>query len=131
MGVLLQSCLLESLNIFACNNNYDYFCQKIQPMKDDDYSVYDMFVNADDDILIVVNAKEDEPENPRFVYDGGVSMLFYRNGESAIVLEAINKDAREALMKVDSILVAEVENNDAVREYEAPLRKITSLKGLL
>lgn len=86
---------------------------------------YNIFQNATGGILIITNiAFDSAPENPRFVYDGGDSMLFYRNRESSTVLGSIAPQARSALMKVDYILVAEMFNDNLIREYKVPLRKV-------
>ena len=92
---------------------------------------YDILQNAAGEILIIKNWEKSEPENPRFVYDGGSSGLLYRNKDSATMLDNITPEARDAIMEVDEILVVEIFDDDVAREYKVPLRKIKSLDHFL
>ena len=97
---------------------------------EDTSSRYDILQNAAGEIMLIIHAREGEPDNPRIVYDGGDSALLYRNRESAIILEGIAEKAREPFLKVDQVLVVEVKNDDVAREYKVPLRKIKSLQSI-
>lgn len=97
---------------------------------EDSSSRYDILQNAAGEIMLIIHAREGEPDNPRIVYDGGDSALLYRNRESAIILEGIAEKAREPFLKVDQVLVVEVKNDDVAREYKVPLRKIKSLQSI-
>ena len=97
---------------------------------EDSSSRYDILQNAAGQIMLIIRAREGEPDNPRIVYDGGDSALLYRNRESAIILEGIAEKAREPFLKVDQVLVVEVKNDDVAREYKVPLRKIKSLQSI-
>ena len=91
---------------------------------------YDILQNEEGKIVIVINDHEGEPDNPRIVYDGTDKALLYRNKKTAVVLEHICAKAKEPLMKVDEILVVEVKDDDVVREYKVPMRKVKSLRTL-
>lgn len=91
---------------------------------------YDILQNAAGELLIIIRYHEGEPDNSRIVYDGTDTALLYRNKESALLLEHINEKAREPLMKVDNVLIVEVKEDVAAREYKVPIRKIKSLKSL-
>ncbi|MBR5802515.1 MAG: toll/interleukin-1 receptor domain-containing protein [Alistipes sp.] len=97
---------------------------------EDTSSRYEILQNAAGEIMLIIHAREGEPDNPRIVYDGGDSALLYRNRESAIILECIAEKAREPFLKVDQVLVVEVKNDDVAREYKVPLRKIKSLQSI-
>lgn len=97
---------------------------------EDTSSRYEILQNAAGEIMLIIHAREGEPDNPRIVYDGGDSALLYRNRESAIILEGIAEKAREPFLKVDQVLVVEVKNDDVAREYKVPLRKIKSLQSI-
>lgn len=97
---------------------------------EDSSSRYDILQNAAGEIMLIIHAREGEPDNPRIVYDGGDSALLYRNRESAIILEGIAEKAREPFLKVEQVLVVEVKNDDVAREYKVPLRKIKSLQSI-
>lgn len=87
--------------------------------------------NAAGEILIIKNWEKSEPQNPRFVFDGGSSALLYRNRESATMSDNIVPKAADAIMKVDEILVVEILDDDVAREYKVPMRKIESLDCFL
>ena len=61
---------------------------------------YDILQNAAGEILIIIQYRAGGPENPRLVYDGGDQALLYRSRESAVMLEAINQEARQPLKSV-------------------------------
>lgn len=92
---------------------------------------YDILKNKDEEILIIINYRKSEPENPRLVYDGEDSALLYRNAKSAVLLDGINMNAREPLVSVDEVLIVEIQDDDAAREYKVPVRHVKSLKHFL
>ena len=88
---------------------------------------YDILQNAAGEILVIIKKQPGESENPRFVYDGGDRMLFYKSRSHAIMLNNIAPGAREALKAVEEILVVEIENDDVTCEYKVPMRVIKKL----
>lgn len=128
-------------NEFSCESkkNVDNDCENASNTDDskvpnNDNSLnegrYDIVQNAFGEILIIINYHESEPDNPRVVYDGTDTALLYRNKKSAVLLESITTKAKESLMKVDKVLIVEVRDDDVVREYNVPMRKIRSLSSL-
>ncbi|MBR6814945.1 MAG: toll/interleukin-1 receptor domain-containing protein [Alistipes sp.] len=97
---------------------------------EDTSSRYEILQNAAGEIMLIIHAREGEPDNPRIVYDGGDEALLYRNRECSIILEGIAEKAREPFLKVEQVLVVEVKNDDVAREYKVPLRKIKSLQSI-
>ena len=91
---------------------------------------YDILQNEAGEILIIIKYHEGEPDNPRIVYDGTDTALLYRNKESAVLLEHINIKAREPLMKIEEVLLVEIQGDEVAREYKVPMRKIRSLGSL-
>lgn len=94
-------------------------------------SKYDILQNKKGEILIIINARSGEPENPRFVYDGGETALLYRTKERVVVFENIAVEARPPLKSVGTMLIVEVENEDVAREYTVPVRIIKNVKALI
>lgn len=92
---------------------------------------YDILQNSSGEILIIIDYHKDAPYMPRLVYDGGANALLYRNRSSAILLDAINTKARQSLAQVEEILIVEIQNDDAAREYKVPVRHIKSLDALI
>lgn len=91
---------------------------------------YDILQNADGEILIIIKYREGGPENPRLVYDGGPQALLYRSRESAVMLDAINDEARQPLKSVSEVLMVEIEDDEVAREYMVPVRIVRNLEAL-
>ncbi len=92
---------------------------------------YDILQNSAGEILIIIKYRDGGPENPRLVYDGGDQALLYRSRESAVMLDAINEDARKPLKSVSEVLMVELEDDDVAREYRVPVRAVKSLEALM
>ena len=92
---------------------------------------YNILQNGADEILIMINYKQTEPENPRIIYDGEDCALLCRNRKSAMMLNAINEQARAPLSSVDTVLIVEIKDDDVAREYKVPVRHVKSLKHLM
>lgn len=88
---------------------------------------YDILQNSAGDLLIAIKAREGGPESPRIVYDGGEHALLYRNDVFTITLDFIHPDAREPMSKAKSVLVAEFEDDEFVREYMVPIKMVSKL----
>lgn len=87
--------------------------------------------NDDDELLIIVEMYDSEPENPLLIYDAGQRAILYRNRESLIFLSDLEQAAREGLLKVAEVIVAEIQSDDCAREYRVPVKIIESLDELL
>ncbi|MDO5387107.1 MAG: hypothetical protein Q4F75_07560 [Pseudomonadota bacterium] len=92
---------------------------------------YDILQNSAGEILIIIQYRDGGPENPRLVYDGGDQALLYRSRESAVMLDAINEEARKPLRAVSEVLMVELDNDDVAREYRVPVRNVKSLEALM
>lgn len=92
---------------------------------------YDILQNDEGEILVIINAREGGPENPRFLYDGGDTALLYRTKDSAVVFNDIAKEAHIPLKSVSTMLIVEVEGEEVAREYDVPVRIIKDIKTLL
>ena len=82
-------------------------------------------------VLLLVDACEGEPEDPRLVYDGGDRMVFHRSRLSACTIDGLEVRAREALAEVSEVTVAEIGGEDVVREYGVELCRVGSLETLI
>ena len=88
---------------------------------------YDLLQNEDNEILMAIRARIGNVENPHILYDGGDTVLFYRNNESNFFIEAIPVLIRDLLVKVSQILMIEVHDDQIVSEYMVPVRKVAKL----
>ena len=91
---------------------------------------YSILQNDNGEIMVMIDAKESEPEDPRFIYDGKMALLF-RNFDSNVLLRNIAPEAHQALQEVDEVLVVEVLNDDVEREYVAPIRLVKDVNSLI
>lgn len=83
------------------------------------------------EVLLVTDSRTSEPENPRFVYDGGDTMILYRDLDSAVNINNIGEEAESILNKAEEILIREISGDDCFLEYKAPIRRVKSLEALL
>ena len=92
---------------------------------------YDILQNDKGEILIIIQQCNGGPETPLFVYDGSQYALLYRSHESVVYSEDIVEGARIPLKSVTSLQIVEIENDDVVREYKAPMRIVKDVKSLM
>lgn len=92
---------------------------------------YSIMQNDQGEIMLLMNAREGDPVNPRFIYDGSGTALLCRNQDSSVAIRDIDEDAREPLKNVDEILVVEVLNDDVEREYMTPVRIVKNVENLI
>ena len=91
---------------------------------------YSFLKNANGEMMVIIDAREGEPDGPRFIYDGKMALLF-RDFGSNVLFRNIAPEAHEALKAVTEILVVEVLNDDVAREYVAPIRKVKDVSCLI
>ena len=104
---------------------------KTNETDDENEGHYDILKNGAGELLIIIKARPGEPEDPRFIYDGGSCALLYRSRNSSVMLGNINMEARPAIRAVDEVLMIEVKNDEVCREYTVPTRNVRSLDALL
>lgn len=90
---------------------------------------YSILQNDKGEIIVIIEAREGEPDDPRFIYDGSTALLF-RNFDSNVIFRDIDPKAHEALGNVTEVLVVEI-LNDVVREYIVPLRRVKDVNSLI
>ena len=89
---------------------------------------YDILQNANGEILLAISAKEAEPTKPLLCYAGGNEAVLFHSTQ-IVYLNGIHGEVHPALAAVKKILVTEVDGQNVVREYEAPVSIIPE-KGL-
>ncbi|MBP5161055.1 MAG: hypothetical protein ILP11_03320 [Alphaproteobacteria bacterium] len=88
---------------------------------------YDLLQNEDNEILMAIRARMGNVEDPHILYDGGDTVLFYRNNETNFFIEAIPTTVRKLLSEVTQLLMIEVHDDQIVSEYTVPVRKVAKL----
>ena len=93
--------------------------------------MYRILQHPDNDLLLVIEPQDCEPDSPMFIYDGGDTALLFRDWFSNVRLNDIGSDAREQLLSAQVIYVLEKSGDDIAREYAAPIRIVRDVKSLM
>lgn len=86
--------------------------------------LYTTFLIENGDVVCVIPAvRENEPEQPKILYDGNQHALFYRAPGQSFVLDYLNEAIQIALKQTDKVLLFEVDldQQDVVTDYFVPV----------
>ena len=92
---------------------------------------YEIMMNDDGEIVVLINKRHGQPQEPRFILDHSGNVLLYRSKKSSVFLYNLTDAACDAIMKVETLTIAETENDDIVREYNVPVVVIKSIESVL
>ena len=95
--------------------------------KPEQESFYEIHLNKYNELMISLRAKEDEPQSPVLIYDGGDHALLYRTPQSSVLLDFIHPEVRPVLLNAKKVLIAETKNYQVVREYTAVCKQVKNL----
>lgn len=115
--LLIKCCLSIGDKMVDIFNNYD--------------GKYEILQNDAGDILIVIAYHSGEPLEPKIVYDGGTAILLYRNVESSVFLTDVSNESRQPVLYANKIRVAEIDNDEVIREYIASVHIIKDMRNIL
>lgn len=93
--------------------------------------MYSIIQSNDGDLLLLIEPQPSAPDGPLFIYDGGDTALLFRDWDSSLRLKSISEPARPVLKAAKDIYVIEVENDDVVRDYFAPIRIVRDVKSMI
>ena len=94
-------------------------------------SDYSIVKNGDGDMILIIHAHDDEPENARFIYDGTDCVLLYRSMVSTQLLKGVTEETIDALRDKEEITVVEELNGEIGRQYKAEVRKVKDVRELI
>lgn len=80
---------------------------------------------------MVIDLQPSAPNEPMFIYDGGDTALLFRDWDSSIRINNISEDARPFLKNAEDIYVVEIQGEDILRDYYAPIRIVRDVKKLI
>lgn len=92
---------------------------------------FSILQNDKGEIMLIMDAREGEPDDPRFIYDGSDTALLFRSFESNIAIRNLGEEAREPLKNAKEIHVVEIVDEDVKRDYMAPVRIVKNVKNLM
>ncbi len=93
--------------------------------------MYQILQDPDNDLLLVIEPQDCEPDGPMFIYDGGDTALLFRDWFSNIRLNDISPETSSELLNAKVIYVLEKSGDDIAREYAAPIRIVRNVKSLI
>lgn len=99
--------------------------------KEGSRSRYDILQNDKGDILLIIQQRNGGAENPLFVYDGSQYALLYRSHESTVFFDDIAEGAHKPLKSVSEMQIVEINDDEVIREYKAPVRIVKDVRALL
>lgn len=92
---------------------------------------FEILSNDKGELLLIINARQGEPDSPRFVIDHGQNCILYRSNTSSVILYKVEKSVYDAVIDKTEIRVAEVENEQVHREYYAPILVVKTIESIL
>lgn len=97
-------------------------------MRKDKYKTYDFLINDEDEALLLLYARESEPEKPNIEINiDNNSAVLFRNSEDSVFLSGISDEIIDSLQEADKLLICEIspsekeKDTQIVRAYEADI----------
>ena len=93
--------------------------------------MYTILQDHEGDLVLMIEPQTSDPNEPMFIYDGGDTALLFRDWDSNVRLNKISEEARPILKDVDDIYVVEIQDDQIIRDYMAPIRLVRNVKALI
>ena len=97
-------------------------------MTDNDFDKFDFIINEDDEVMLLLYARETPPKNPCITIDlEDKSAMLQRNSSDGIQLKEIPDEILDSLQETDKLLVCELnttndeKDTQIVYAYEAEI----------
>ena len=97
-------------------------------MRKDKYKTYDFLINDEDEALLLLYARESEPEKPNIEINiDNNSAILFRNSEDSVFLSGISDEIIDSLQDADKLLICEIspgekeKDTQIFRAYEADI----------
>lgn len=95
-------------------------------MTKDNSNFYDFIISEDDEIMLLLYARDSKPQNPRIEVNlDNKSATLYRSENDGVSIEDISDEILDILYETDKLLICELSNTDneddtqIVNAYEA------------
>ena len=93
--------------------------------------MYKILKDKDNNLILVINTQNDEPDGPMLICDGGDTALLFHDWGNSLRLKELSSDASQELMNASNIEVVEMSGGDIAREYTAPVKIVRDVKSLI
>ena len=93
--------------------------------------MYTILQDHEGGLVLVIDLQPSAPNEPMFIYDGGDTALLFRDWDSSIRINNISEDARPILKNAEDIYVVEIQGEDLLRDYYAPIRIVSDVTKLI
>lgn len=93
--------------------------------------MYTIYQDHEGGLVLLINPQPTSPKEPMFIYDGGDTALLFRDWDSNVRLSHISEEARPILKSAEDIYIVEVQDEDIIRDYYAPVRIVHDVKSLM
>lgn len=85
----------------------------------EDKNVFDFLVSDDNEVLLIIHSRENEPEEPAIVLmPENSSVEFFRDGSTQLTLQNVKAEVFDALKDKTDIMVCEIESTENPDETE-------------
>lgn len=79
------------------------------------------------EMYFFIEAKKNQPQSPRIIYDGKDHALFKRNEDQNIILDYIHPSVREQLRKVNEVVIVEMVLENIKESYIVRLQHVDNI----
>ena len=93
--------------------------------------MYKILKDKDNNLILVINPQNDEPDGPMLICDGSDTALLFHDWGNSLRLKELSSDASQELMNASNIEVVEMSGGDIAREYTAPVKIVRDVKSLI
>ena len=93
--------------------------------------MYTILQDNEGDLVLMIEPQTSDPNEPMFIYDGGDTAILFRDWDSNVRLNNISEEARPILKEAEDIYVVEVQGEDILSDYYAPIRIVRDVKSLM
>lgn len=87
---------------------------------------YRVIITHEGVLVFLIKCRDDQPENPFLLYDGGNHATFYRRENQTVLFDYLNEKVIPLLQNSEKIVIFELndEIEDVARDYEAYVRHV-------
>ena len=97
-------------------------------MEINEFDTFDFLINEEDEVMLLLYARDGEPKNPSVEVDKKQSIvILYRNDQDHLELRDVSADVFDSLQDADKLMVCELskssegEEAQIIRAYEAEI----------